>query len=82
MTPKPMTMSLPQASKNYIKAHPTEFPASCALIKEKEKEEEKEEDNFQPGKLVRTDSIAISEIYGEAPSHHSFGLSRSMSMAF
>jgi hypothetical protein len=82
MTPKPMTMSLPQASKNYIKAHPTEFPASCALIKEKEKEEEEEEDNFRPGKLVRTDSIAISEIYGEEPSHHSFGLSRSMSMAF
>lgn len=84
MTTKPMTMSLPQASKNYIKAHPKEFPASCALIscaliKEKE---EKEEDNFRPGKLVRTDSIAISEIYGEEPSQRPFGLSRSMSMAF
>lgn len=81
MTTKPMTMTLPQASKKYIKAHPKEFPASCASIS-CALIEEKEEDNFRPGKLVRTDSIAISEIYGEEPSQRPFGLSRSMSMAF
>ena len=112
MTPKPMTMTLPQASKNYIKARPMDFPASCAWILEsaqspqqeplrrtkslkhgmtletmgsmyyERSDEEEKEDSFRPNKLVRTDSMAISEIYGEESNPHSFGLSRSMSMAF